>query len=287
MPEHATNEAFAMMTPTPNDSGRDPQSPEHTPNDEAAALSPNLTYTNQDSALVKLPGELKNRILELAMPTNTTIALRQGSRTILPSPPPVLAVYRQLRADALAVYYASSVFLITDVMFQSKALERFAAERGPAAHHIRRFRVSHEVKTILLTGTHRLSRHIVEGTFDDRGDLRPGMIEYPVDYNVTFSLAIKGGKIEISGCKTRRARPALSEGGEERNLCDCTLRRMAQEYGSDSTKQDMSLLDMLVEYVGLVSDHNELVRTHRQCAVGSAAEFGVRRCLKCSKVMAI
>lgn len=120
----------------------------------------------QDSPLVKLPAELKNRIFELAMPTNTVIAIRAESANsenrlwrlesqvplraelsykYRPLAPPLLSVCREFRNDASAMYYGSNTWLLWDVALQPKAFEGFVAARGHAAlSAIRTARVSHQ-----------------------------------------------------------------------------------------------------------------------------------------------
>lgn len=109
------------------------------------------TPLHQDSPLLRLPAEIKNRVFELVIPTNTTVILRAQAaddadrkRYIFrPLPLALLLTCRELRAEFTTMYYATNTFLIFDTMFQPQSLARDVATRLGKASQIRRVKVMH------------------------------------------------------------------------------------------------------------------------------------------------
>lgn len=116
---------------------------------QASNPSP-ATIIPQDSPLLNLPGEIKNRIFELVHPSGNTIILSAhkqaaGTKTTYhfsPASPPLSAVCRQLRAEfPIARYYATNTFVITEALFRLDVFTAFVAGRLPAIDHLRIARV--------------------------------------------------------------------------------------------------------------------------------------------------
>ena len=110
--------------------------------------------TKQDSRLLKLPGELKTRIYELALPVYAPIRIcaersidaeRKLTYRFSPGLPALAAVCGEVRHDfPLETYYVENTFILGEDMFEHGpgGLAAFAELRGKPAQSITKVRVS-------------------------------------------------------------------------------------------------------------------------------------------------
>lgn len=72
----------------------------------------------QDSPLLKLPAELRNRIYEEALTSNTSVCLRpRPDCTPCWSPPALLMTCQTVRNEASPIYYAKNVFKVKELIY--------------------------------------------------------------------------------------------------------------------------------------------------------------------------
>lgn len=258
----------------------------------------------QDSQLLRMPGEIKNRIFELLMPTHSIIAPRAKKESVtsksclsdpswtgepycytyLPRVPPILQTCRELRIDAMSLYYGSNAFLFTDSMLQSQALKGFTARRGNAMTHLRIARVAHEYQ-------------VLKPYEDRRNDIfgNPVVLEVAVTYSMVFMIEMRDGKINMSTLESRQK--SDRDGGDfqsmigcESGICCCTLRSMIQECSEEPGQAPGLLPTILSRYANAVDVYKaevgpRLKRDPRRQSNGD--EVIAKLCEHCGRVKAI
>lgn len=196
---------------------------------------------NHNIPLIKLPAELKNQILSMAMPTATTVLLRAeihsdhtGRKAFKfhPAVPSVLAACHQLRDDGLKLYYASNTFFLTDNMLQSKVIEYFEKARGEGADSIRKANVKHQFFAMKPYGA---DRHPTRA-FSPTPPAFRGFLEM---YSVSFVVAeTERGELTLSSFQAGERHPksdsghALSVKETSPGLCCCSLEGLIAEEGT-------------------------------------------------------
>ena len=62
------------------------------------------------SRLLELPPELRNYVYELSVVSNTSIVIEPGDKSTRAKQPPLILVNRQIRSEALLIFYAQNTF---------------------------------------------------------------------------------------------------------------------------------------------------------------------------------
>lgn len=106
----------------------DDRSMEAATNDEPADITP----SQLESPLFRLPAELRNAIYEMALTATSVLELEPWrTRATAPTQPPLTRTCRAIRAEALPIFYSSNDFLaaICDVE-DEKRLQHWLAAMG-------------------------------------------------------------------------------------------------------------------------------------------------------------
>ena len=274
-------------------------------------LTSNPSHTTlaiqQNSPLLRLPAELKNYIYELVMPTKDSIALRANYVRLTdddssprfcyrfaPATPPLLAVCREIRNDAIALYYGSNTLLVTDIMLQqTKALDAFTRARTAALQHVRKVRV---VRTSAIL--------YIMGISAEKTTHRSRAAEIiSKQTRISFLATERKGGIELTDLKTKGPPPKYYYDEAAAGVCCCTLEGLARNWGSGKAggggpeneggagapreAQNPTLLGMLVEYARLMEEYERQAAVRREKGEEHGPNAGAKGCLKCRKVKTI
>lgn len=232
--------------------------------------------TSQTSPLLDLPGEIRNLIIDLALPPRahyhfespgiTTTGPRDAKTQSRGTPmPPILHSCRQLRAEGASLYGASRKFVFC--LHYPSGSRNFAAavtaQRATVLDHLRKVRFHHVVWTMWT----RLSRTV------------PGEIRQKSDYvSVTVELTV-GERLGVWDPKPHAQPPGVYHGGE-RGLCACTFRAMA---AAAASKRPGAVIDLLLAFVEMIAAHAAAA----ELGPDRAGEVGAKSCIVCRKVKAI
>lgn len=214
-----------------------------------------------------------------------------------PAPPTLLAVCREIRNDATALYYGSHTLLITDNMFhQPKALLLFNETREAALQHVSSVRVVRTCNVLYILGIEEANQ---TGTRGARA------IDSSSDRNrISFLPTLEKGGVELTGVKTVGPPPDRFHHESAVGFCCCTLHSMAKSWGSEkaagaetdederdgqvrSGVQPLRLLGMTVDYARQMEDFETLVQLREKKGEEYGSSVGAKVCLKCRKVKTI
>lgn len=280
-----------------------------------AARSPTV---EQDSSLVKLPAELKDRIFELAMSTNTIIAIRAESATsrrslgslncqppihahlsyeFKPTAPPILSVCRELRDHASAMYYGSNIFLLSDVALQPKAFEGFVVARGYAAlSAISTVSVSHQYRVMHPIVVARGAKHLSSREWRDTPvKYRLGQVAKIYCMPIKLDRGPEGVVLSTIRSRERDEHDRSMEFLYDADgLCYCKLETLVAERGNVSAQGPSAWLTVLHAYAEAVSEyqitHQTLTAEKSEAAfsqVMKSEDIVAQVCKRCRKVKSI
>lgn len=196
-----------------------------------AGVPQHITVIQQDCPLLRLPGEIKNRIFELAIPNGTTIlaSARRLPREegkfayqFYPALPPISAVCRQVRAEAMPQYYANNTFHLADTIFKPHALQACIAGRMPAIVHI------HNARATLWCIAHEAMLSF------DRRQMQQVVLTSTRPFRLSFRASMDDRGVHLDWLEARGTEKVV-------DICCCTM-RMSRSRRKDSPWQQYSAL---------------------------------------------
>ena len=97
------------------------------------------------SPLLKLPGELRNRIYRYAVVSETPVFIEADpfGCHIMPGTPPLMLTCRKLYYEIKRIYYEDNTFCFTNSALRSQAIEQFSRMCGDSAARLRSVEVYH------------------------------------------------------------------------------------------------------------------------------------------------
>lgn len=141
---------------------------QHTSTSTDTSIATANKQRDTSCALLDLPAEIRNRILNLVTPPGGLIILRAECSTAVdgtrkyrfrPPPPAISTTCKQLQAEIN--YDRTNNFVLSDSMFQPAAFKLFTELKKPAFMSVRRVRIS----TMLFTDKTPQATHL-QYTFD-------------------------------------------------------------------------------------------------------------------------
>lgn len=267
--------------------GDDPVAELSTSSEAIPPSSPSTTTTTPStSALVTIPGELRNTILDLILPTNSKVFVFASTNyDIHPHRhykywqfvPSVLQTCHQLRADGLARYYSSNTFRFTRRMLDPPlAFDGFLHVRRWGIEHLQRVEITHCVS---ITFACRLYRHPSEPVDEYDGLAWLAWEDWDVSF-VAAAAATGAASLEVTVLSTEQRGRWTYRAGERKGLCCCALKAMAKA----TPVRPGAVVGLLREYFDQTDAYSKVVRERIRDGAG---KVGAKICWSCRKCRGI